>query len=376
MLKILRHKKTAKKVWIGLALIIIPAFALWGFGGAFSSRQDNKPLGKIFGRQVTDLEFKDSLSAVTTSAIMRFGDKLPEVEKYLNLEAQAWQRLVLLEEAKRRGIKASDKEIVDFIESLPYFQYKGGFDNKTYDQTLRYAFRLKARAFEEQTRQNLILNKLYKQITDNLKINDKDADQAYDKENQEISVYYIASLIADFTKTIKPQESELKDYFEKNKETFRQPISTDKEKKETLIPEFQSVKQKVKDTLVNAEAMKKAEEKINQCAQELKTREFKDAAKKCGLKVKGTPAFKFGVPIEGVGPSDKFWEAAKALKPEQASQIIKLPAGFYIVKIKSILPRDEKKYQKEKPEYRERLLNQKKDEVFNQFIIELNKKAG
>ncbi|MFA5724651.1 MAG: hypothetical protein WC937_00095 [Candidatus Omnitrophota bacterium] len=27
MLKILRHKKTAKKIWIGLALIIIPAFA-------------------------------------------------------------------------------------------------------------------------------------------------------------------------------------------------------------------------------------------------------------------------------------------------------------------------------------------------------------
>ena len=26
---------------------------------------------------------------------MRFGDKLPEIEKYLNLEAQAWERLVL-----------------------------------------------------------------------------------------------------------------------------------------------------------------------------------------------------------------------------------------------------------------------------------------
>ncbi len=242
MLKILRHKKTAKKVWIGLALIIIPAFALWGFGGAFHGREENKPLGKVFGRQVTDLEFKDSLSAVTTSAIMRFGDKLPEVQKYLNLEAQAWQRIVLVEEAKRRGMQVSDKEVVNFIESLPYFQYKGGFDNKTYNQTLRYVFRLKARTFEEQTRQNLILNKLYKQITDNLKIDDKEIEQAYEKENQEISVYYIASLLADFSKTIKPKENELKDYFEKNKEMFRQPISTNKEKKETVIPQLRSIK--------------------------------------------------------------------------------------------------------------------------------------
>lgn len=366
MLKILRHKKTAKKVWIGLALIIIPAFALWGFGGAFHSRQEDKPLGKVFGRQITDLEFKDSLSAVTTSAIMRFGDKFHEIQKYLNLQDQAWQRLVLLEEAKRRGINVSDKEVIDLIESLPYFQYKGSFDHKTYNQTLRYVFRLKARTFEEQTRQNIILNKLYKQVTDNLKIDDKDAEDAYEKENQEMSVDYIASLTADFSKTIKPKERELKDYFEKNKEMF---------KEETVMPEFKSIKEKVREAFVNAEALKKAEDKINRYVQELKTSGFKDAAKKYGLKVKETAPFKFGVPIPGIGPSDTFWEAAKTLKPEQASQVIKLSTGFYIIKRKSILPRDEQKYQKEKPELSLRLLNQKKDEVFNQFVTELNKKA-
>ena len=375
MLKILRHKKTAKKVWIGLALIIIPAFALWGFGGAFRSREETKSLGKIFGRQVSDLEFKDAVSAVTTTAIMRFGDKLPEVQKYLNLDSQAWQRLVLLDEAKRRGIKVSDKEVIDFIENQPYFQYKGRFDNRTYTQTLQYVFRLQPRSFEEQTRQNLMLNQLYKQVTDNLKIDDQEVKQAYEKENLEISVYYIASLIADFSKTVKPKERELKDYFEKNKEQFRQPAATDKEKKETVIPEFKSIKQKVKDAFVNAEALKKAEQKINQCSQALKTRKFKDVAKKYGLKVKETPAFKLGAPIEGIGPSDTFWQTAKSLPTEQASGVIKLPLGFYIIKVKSIVPIDEKKYQKEKPDYAQKLLDQKKEEQFSQFLTELNKKA-
>jgi len=184
MLKILRHKKTAKKVWIFLALIIIPAFALWGFGGAFRSREESAPAGKIFGRKISSLEIKDSLSAVTTTAIMQYGDKLPEIQKYLNLQGQAWQRLVLLEEAKKRSIKVSDQEVISMIESLPYFQYKGGFDNKIYTQTLQYVFQLKARTFEEQMRQSIMLSKLYKQVTVGLKIDDKDTEEEYKKANK------------------------------------------------------------------------------------------------------------------------------------------------------------------------------------------------
>ena len=54
MLKILRNKKTAKKVWIVLAIIIIPAFALWGFGSSSHSRQENATAGRIFGRRMVE----------------------------------------------------------------------------------------------------------------------------------------------------------------------------------------------------------------------------------------------------------------------------------------------------------------------------------
>lgn len=179
MLKILRHKKTAKKIWIGLALIIIPAFALWGFGGAFRSREENQSLGRIFGKTVSGLEFRDAFSAVTTNAIMRYGDKFPEVKQQLNLDAQAWERLILLYEAKKRGIKASDREVIQTIQNLPYFQYKGSFDNKIYTQTLQYVFRLKPREFEEQTRSNIVLNKLYRQVTGAVSLSDKEIEEAY-----------------------------------------------------------------------------------------------------------------------------------------------------------------------------------------------------
>ncbi|MDD5568201.1 MAG: SurA N-terminal domain-containing protein [Candidatus Omnitrophica bacterium] len=460
MLKLLRNRKTAKKVWIVLAIIIIPAFTFWGFSGAFRGREESRPLGRIFGRQVSGEEFKDSLSAVTTAAIMRFGDKLPEVQKYLNLESQAWDRLVLLAEARKRNIKASDKEVIDLIESYPFFQYKGSFDEKIYNQTLQYVFRLQARAFEEQTRQSLILNKLYKQITDGLTVDDKEIAFAFDKENQQISIYYIAGIPGDFARGMKPAEKELKEYFAKNRLDFKQPASFNieyaciasiedakkasglldkngslektakdlkielkqtgffaqggpvpgiewlastpeilskleqmkhsppiaadgsyyilrvKDKKEAYIPEFEQVKQKVKDAFVNTEAWKIAEQKINQCAQELnKNPDLKQAAQKSGLSVKETAPFKFGAKIPELGPTDIFWENAKNLKPQEASRIIKAASGFYIIKVKTLSPRDEKKYAQEKSLLGQKILEQKKEESFNKFFEELKNKA-
>jgi len=375
MLKILRHKKTAKKIWIGLALIIIPAFALWGFGGAFRSREESMGMGRIFGRPVSSLELRDSVSAVTTTAIMQYGDKFPEIQKFLNLEDQAWQRLVLLEEAKKRSIKANDQEVIKLIEEIPYFKYKNTFDQRTYEQTLQYVFRLKPREFEEQMRKSIILNKLYKQVTDSLTVDESSIRKEYEKKNQEISIYYIASLISDFAKKIKPKDAQLKDYFEKNKERFREEAPTGKDKRETVIPEFKSIKQKIKDAFINAEALENAEDKINQCLKDLKTKDFKQAAKNCGLKVKETASFKFASNIEGIGASDRFWETAKDLKEGRNSEIIRLPSGFYIIKVKSVIKIDDKKYAQDKTGIKDNLLEQKKQEKFGEFLKELDKKA-
>ena len=96
MLKKLRNKKTAKKVWIILAILIIPAFVLWGSGSLIRSKQEATYAGRIFGRNISFLEYRDALDAVKNTAIMQFGDNFPEIEKVLNLESQAWMRIILL----------------------------------------------------------------------------------------------------------------------------------------------------------------------------------------------------------------------------------------------------------------------------------------
>ena len=372
MLKLLRNKKTAKKIWIGLAVIIIPAFALWGFGGASRDRQETAVAGKIFGKNISNLEFRNSLIAVRTMAIIQFGDKLPEVEKYLNFEGQAWERLILLHEAKMRRIKVKDKEVVEEIQNAPYFQDKFGFSNKIYQEALRYVLRLQARIFEEQTRQNLILAKLYDQITQNLKLSDDQIHQEYLKANEELSIYYIASLFLDFAKTIKPTEKEISSYFEQNKAAFKEPPA---ENKPARIPELAQIKDKVKATLINETAKKIAQDKINECAEKLKQLEFNQAAASCLLKSAVTDFFKANGTIENLGVARIFWNNAKKLKENELSSVISNDQGYYIIKLKSAKPIDENKFLEEKEGFLQRLLSAKKNELFTEFIEKLKKKA-
>ncbi len=372
MLKVLRNKKTAKKVWIGLAIIIIPAFALWGFGGAGRSKEETAAVGKIFGQNVSNLEFKESLSAVKTSAIMRFGDKLPEIEKYLNLEAQAWQRLILLHEAKVRKIIVSDNEIINTIQSAPYFQDKYGFNNKAYVGTLRYVFRLQPRVFEEQMRQNLILAKLYDQVTKDVKLSDEQIRQKYLEANQELNIYYIASLFSDLAAKIKPTNKEIAAFFEKNKAMFKEPPVKDKPAR---IPELAEIKNKVKDALIKEEAKKKAENKIKECVEKLKKKDFKQAAKASGLKTGQTAFFKSSGQVENLGAAEIFWNTAKKLKDKELSSMLSNEKGYYIIKLGAIKPTDEAKFAKEKQEFAQKLISEKKNEVFGKFTEELIKKA-
>ncbi|MDD5166750.1 MAG: SurA N-terminal domain-containing protein [Candidatus Omnitrophica bacterium] len=468
MLKKLRNKKTAKKIWIVLAILIVPAFVLWGFGGAIRDKDKARISGKIFGKTISPLDYNDALEATKNQAIMQFGDNLAQIQKQLNLESQAWERLMLLAEAKKHKIKVTDKEVVTLIESYPFFKNKNGqFDNRIYSETLHYVFRTQPRVFEEQTRQNLMLQKLYQEVTANVKIDEAEVKDNYIKANAQVSIHYIAGIPSDFTKNITVPETELKEYFSKNSFKFKQPISfnieytildseektkniisrlnkkedfkkvakelnttlketglfaqTDpvpgigwspqlaamlskakanevlpalqmdknyyvlkiKEKKDTYIPEFASIKEKVKDALIKDKSTGIAKEKIEACLKKLKERRKKDrrsadfskAAKEYGLKSSSTELFKYGTYIEGIGASDNLWTAARKLKENEFSEIISIPAGFYIIRLKSKTEPDDKKFETEKKDFTQNLLQQKKQESFIKFASELEKKA-
>ena len=119
---------------------------------------------------------------------MQFGSQIYTV-KDLDLNALTWEHIILLEEAKRMKIKATDQKLVDFIKSVDAFKKDGQFNQEIYENALQYTFHSNPREFEEQIRQDLTINLLLGKVMSaiNVTVNDAEVKEAYMKENKKFN---------------------------------------------------------------------------------------------------------------------------------------------------------------------------------------------
>ncbi len=315
MLKQLRNKKTARWIWIGLAILVLPAFVFWGLGSAVKSRDKNQPslAGRIFDRPISFPEYKDAYEAVRNQAVMQLGDNFSQMQQYLNLDSQAWERLTLLAEAKKRRISASNQEIIELIAGYPFFQRRGKFNDRLYEETIKYVFHTQSRIFEEQIRQSIIISKLFQQITNSLTISPEEVKQEYRKVNEQVSINYIAALPVDFeNKEASVSEEALKQYYEANKLEFKQPLTFNLE-------------------YITSESRDKIESLLPHLNKKVY---FNKLVKDAGLALKETGYFNETSPIPGIGWAPQVLELLVKSKTGQFLPVISVDKNYYLLKIK------------------------------------------
>ncbi len=463
MLRSLNDKKIQKRIWFTLVPVIIVSFVFWGIGQSSKESHNEVSPGIIFGKKVTPDEYRQAIQETKAQFLLQFGDNLPAIEKFLNTRAIAWERLILLAEAKKRRINVSDNDVRKAISENPVFARKGAFDPGYYESVVRYGLHMQPRAFEEQMRHNLMLSQLNEQVTASASVSDQEVAEAYKKENEQISVSYIAAKPADFKAKVAVEDQELKLYFEQHAADFKKqasykleyvaftgehqvvgfnalreqkgsfdkavadtnsqlketewfflddpipgigwvkevseilprmkkgdilpPVMVDKnyyvmrikETKEPFVPSFEDIKDKVNETVVSIKAKEMAKEKIALALAKLKESPTSDGqgasfdaiAAEFGLASNSTDPFKSGSYIQDIGASDKFFSEARKLQDGQFSEIIDLPVGFYIIKVKQVIPVDETKFAQDKDKFKEKTLNQKKQKLFEAFIKDL-----
>ncbi len=144
-------------LWV-LAVVIIFAFVL---SGARGLRESADYAGIVFGRKITFAEYRDSFNAAKNEALIMYGPRYNEMRGQLNLDNKAWERIIMLDEAKRKKITVTNKEVIARIASFGYFMdTEGAFDKGAYERILVNAFRTEPRQFEEEMRQRLMIEKL------------------------------------------------------------------------------------------------------------------------------------------------------------------------------------------------------------------------
>src|SRR6266478_561427 len=128
-------------------------------------------------------------------------------------------------EAKRLGIRVSDKERADRIRQFLPTAYNGdtfvGMDR--YASEVQARFQLTVPVFEELIRQGLLQDKFRKLVTDGVSVGPSELQDEFKYRNQKVKLDYAFIKPEDLEAKITPDEAEIKAAYEKNKSRFQVP---------------------------------------------------------------------------------------------------------------------------------------------------------
>ena len=463
MLKVLRKKKLMKIVMWSLVVI----FALWGAGSVATSKKASA--GKIFNKNISIQQYNRAYLAVLNRAKMVYGDKLPKLEKFLNLKNQAWDRLILEYAAKKKHIRASNQEVISQIASYPFLQRNDIFDERLYKYIIADVFQTTLRDFEETVRIDIIINKLIGSMAGDMALSDEDIKSAYRIENEKGDISYIVIDADSYKNQVTIGDSEIYEFYEKNKNNFMSPamvdvkyikilFNEDKEdarfsadeiltyirSKKTLsnaskefgvgiketgpfsvnskIPEiglsypfvlaalqleknqisdiveisdafciielkekippktlsFEQAKESAKDMLTSEKASSLAKAYAENFSKEISKEgsTLETISKNSGFNVMSAKDITRKSYIETIGPSEDFTSKAFDINVGDISSPVKIQKGYAIIRLNNLKPIDEETFQKEKEDFTKTLLNNKNQEKFKTWFIELKKKAN
>ncbi len=380
-------RKYMKPVFWIVAALIVPAFVFWGIGSAIRAKNLSY-VGKIFGKRIYYDELKNALDWLVVS---KYADNVHNIHKYPAIYEEAWRRLILLEEAKRKNIQVSNQELASYIMLMPYFQRNNTFDSAAYRYLLTYQFGIDAKIFEDEAKKTLKIAKLQQKIFTDYNPSDEEIRQAYFrlkeavkveyivfpsvnfkhlasidkaevesyysknslslKKPEQVDVEYIRLPIKPFEADIGPGEEDIKSYYETHKEEFliKEPPGPEAEKatdevsgkNELYKPQktyrtLDDVSYYIRKRLIMEQADKKAHKLIDDVSEALIDEpDMKKAADKFGLTLNRTGFFSSDEPLKDIGSSKEFSTTSFNLKEDEISQILKIRDSYYILKLRS-----------------------------------------
>jgi len=225
MLKLLRKKHIQKRLIVALAAIIIPAFVLWGSGGLRDKRiAGSSFVGTIDNRKIKIDEFAKAKSGMQIQLILRYLGQREVLDKILTdrmlMNKLTWDRIVMLETARKKGITVNDQEVVEFITKHPLFLNNGVFDQKFYNYMIKQNLGTNPRAFEEQLRNSLKIAKFRDDAMKNISVSDNEILQAYINDFQKGKITYLSIDKKTFEDNVSVEEGDISAYYETHKSEF------------------------------------------------------------------------------------------------------------------------------------------------------------
>jgi peptidyl-prolyl cis-trans isomerase D len=241
MMKQLRDSTKIIMILVAVSFVGLMVFE-WGMelSGSTSRGSSGSALGSVNGADISVEEYQRQYQILYEQAQRSDPDGQLSAEDLQQIEDAAWDEVVnitlLQQEARRRDIRITDRELVEFIKNnppselveLPAFQTEGQFDLAKYQQALGDPALAETWAeYERQLRVRLPINKLQEQVIAGIEVTDLEILERFAEQNERARIAYV---YLDPDRLVPPDrvrvtDEDIRQYYEANKDAFRRDES-------------------------------------------------------------------------------------------------------------------------------------------------------
>lgn len=238
MIRFLQTPGPIKKVVLGgLLLIICGAMVVTLIPGGLGSDLWGQPgkgvVAKVGGDDITTQDVHRTAQRMAQQQAMQYGKNAGMLMPFLMQQAtrnaieQLINKQALLVEANRLGLTATPEEVKDDLEHGSYaatFFPGGKFIGTAEYEDLLQQNNLTPAMFEEDVRQEILINKLQALIEGSASVSNSEIRDQFEKQNTKVKFDYAVLKQDDILKTLHPTDTELKAYYDSHKASYANSI--------------------------------------------------------------------------------------------------------------------------------------------------------
>jgi peptidyl-prolyl cis-trans isomerase D len=205
---------------------VIISFVAWSTQtGGRRSQEDGT--GKLYGKPVPADQFRKEYFNTYLSMSLMFGQPLKRTEKLNDLLRKlTWRRMIVLQTAEKMGLGVSADEVAGTIAQQPSFIENGQFNPQRYQAFVQnFLARMGASEpqFEEQVREELLINKTKMLLGQTVWVAPLEIAQAFSQVYDTFVISYIFISADDLRHKIKVTEDEARKYLAAHPDDFKIP---------------------------------------------------------------------------------------------------------------------------------------------------------
>jgi peptidyl-prolyl cis-trans isomerase D len=223
-------------ICVAMAWYLVPNFTGQGMAGMGAA----PTVGSVAGETITVEEVQKAAHRMMDQQFPRGAAQSAQLMPFF--AGQAYQQLVnqkvLLVEARRMGLKATDDDLRDYLhqgdlgqELFPNGQFVGESAYEDFASRAGYTIPQLEQAVKDQ----ILMDKLHALVTAGVSVSEAEIRQEFQKQNTKVKFDYAVIKKDDILKTINPTDAELRAFYDRNKQTYVNSIPEKRKVKYVVI---------------------------------------------------------------------------------------------------------------------------------------------